>query len=236
MKLNKNQKDLRTRLIQVIYEAGASHIGSAISVIDIIDSIYEIKSKDDRFVLSNGHAAMAYYAVLEKNKYLKKNHLKKLGVHPDRNPKIGIDLSTGSLGQGLPIALGMALANPEISVYCLISDGEAAEGSIWEALRIYQQASPKNLKIIISVNGWGAYDSISAKNLKKRLKGFGLDIVEMNGHDLVEIKKLLKKKSILPAIFFAKTDSEQLPFLKGLSAHYHAMNEDDYQLALKKFS
>jgi len=230
------QKRLRKRLAEIIYKAKASHMGSALSVIDLIDSIYSIKSKKDRFVLSNGHAASAYYVVLEKFGYLKDIDLNKLGVHPDRNPKMGIDVSTGSLGQGLPIALGMALANPKTNVYCLISDGEAAEGSIWESLRVYQEQVPKNLKIIISVNGWGAYDPISSKNLEKRLKGFGLDVIKMNGHNPQEIISLLKKEYDGPTIYFAQTNSEQLPFLRGLTAHYHSMSEEDYQLALKIFS
>jgi transketolase len=236
MKLSKKQKALRRRLMEVIFAAGASHIGSSLSTIDLIDSIYEVKSKKDRFILSNGHAAAAYYVVLEKNKYLKNIDLNKLKVHPDRDPKKGIDVSTGSLGQGLPIALGMALASPKKNVYCLISDGEAAEGSIWESLRVYQEQSPKNLKIILSANGWGAYDKVSSKLLKRRLKGFGLNIVKMNGHNSEEIISLLKNNYNEPTIFFAKTTSEQLPFLKDLIAHYHSMSKDDYQLAMKKFS
>lgn len=236
MELSTEQKSLRKRLIKVIYSAGASHMGSSLSTIDLIDSVYKVKSKKDRFILSNGHAAAAYYVVLEKNKYLKNIDLNKLGVHPDRDSKKGIDVSTGSLGQGLPIALGMALASPQKHIYCLISDGEAAEGSIWESLRVYQEQSPKNLKIIVSANGWGAYDKVSSKALKMRLKGFGLNVIKMNGHNPEEIISLLKTNYDKPTVFFAKTTSEQLPFLKDLIAHYHSMSEEDYQLAMKKFS
>ena len=110
MRLTTNQKIIRKRLISVLHKANTSHIGSCLSVIDIIDTIYNIKSKNDKFILSNGHAAASYYVILEKYKYLTDIDLNSLGVHPDRNIKIDICTSTGSLGQGLPIALGMALA------------------------------------------------------------------------------------------------------------------------------
>ena len=184
----------------------------------------------------NGHAAAAYYVVLEKNNYLKNIDLNTLGVHPDRDLKKHIHVSTGSLGQGLPIALGMALADKKKTIYCLISDGECAEGSIWEALRVYQQEAPNNLKIVVSVNGWGAYDKISSRDLKKRFTGFGLKVVSINGHDQNQIVTSLKEKYDKPTLFFAKTNSDQLPFLKDLVAHYHSMSEEEYQLAVKKFS
>lgn len=236
MKLSTQQKKLRRRLMEVIYQAKTSHIGSALSVIDLIDAVYQVKKKKDKFILSNGHAAAAYYVVLEKNGYLKNVDLNKLGVHPERNPKLGIDISTGSLGQGLPIALGMALASPQKNIYCLISDGETAEGSIWEALRIYYEQFPKNLKIILSANGWGAYGKVSGQLLKKRIEGFGLDLEKIDGHNIEKIINSLNKEIERPTLFFADTISYQLPFLKDLVAHYHTMSEEDYQLAIKKFS
>jgi len=236
MKFTQEQKKLRRRLMEVIHQSRTSHIGSALSVIDIIDAIYQIKKKNDKFVLSNGHAAAAYYVILEKHKILKDIDLNKLGVHPDRNEEIGIDVSTGSLGQGFPIALGMALASPKKTVFCLMSDGESAEGSVWESLRVYQDQFPKNLRIIISANGWGAYDRISSKLLKNRFKGFGLKVNDFNGHDVEEIAETLGSEPVEPTLYFAKTTSEQLPFLKGLIAHYHTMSDNEYQLAIKKFS
>lgn len=228
-----NQKFLRKRLLTIINNAHTSHIGSCLSVIDIIDTLYQIKDKNEKFVLSNGHCAAALYVVLEKYKYLKKADLSKLHTHPDRDKKSGIDVSTGSLGQGLPIALGMAMANRQKNVYCLISDGECDEGSIWEALRIIHDQKIINLKIIVSVNGWGAYDRIDSINLEKRFKGFGFDLIKVDGTNQIQLAAVIKTLYKKPTIIFAKTLSEQFPFLIGQDAHYYIMNDLDYQLAFE---
>lgn len=233
MKLTKNQKLLRCKLLEIINDVHTSHIGSCLSIIDIVDSVYQIKAKNEKFILSNGHAAASLYVVLEKYKYLDKANLVDYNVHPDRDENKGIDLSTGSLGQGLPIAVGMALANRKKNVYCLISDGECAEGSIWEALRIIYDQKITNLKIIASINGWGAYDPINSKDLEKRFKGFGFKIIKINGHNQDQIIKTLKENYTEPTIIFAKTCSEQFPFLLGQDAHYCTMKEEDYQLVTK---
>lgn len=229
--LNENQKILRKRLIEILYNLKSSHIGSCFNTIDLIDSVYSIKNKNDKFILSCGHAALAFYVVLEKYKFLKNTDLKSLYLHPDRNKKIGIEVSSGSLGLGLPISVGMAIANRENKIYCLISDGECAEGSIWESFRIIQDLKIKNIRIIITANGWGAYGPISLENLKKRIEGFGFKILEIDGHNKEEINNSLKVISEMD-ILFARTNSEQLPFLKGLDAHYYIMNERDYQVAM----
>lgn len=234
IKFDKNQKEIRSKLLDIINRAHASHIGSCLSAIDIIDAIYSTKNKREKFVLSNGHAGAALYIILEKYGYLKNPNLAKLNVHPDRNSKIGIDVSTGSLGQGLPIALGMALADKNKNVYCLISDGECTEGSIWESLRIIHDLNICNIKIVVNVNGWGAYGPISIKYLIKRLRAFSFGLNIINGHKPEEILRALKRKNTKPTIIVAKTSSEQFGFLKGLDAHYFVMEESDYQLAKKK--
>jgi len=234
IKFDKNQKEIRKKLLGMINRAHTSHIGSCLSSIDIIDAVYSIKKRQENFILSNGHAAASLYIILEKYGYLKNPDLSKLNAHPDRNPDKGIDVSTGSLGQGLPIAVGMALANKDKNVYCLISDGECAEGSIWESLRIVHDLKICNLKIIVSSNGWGAYDPISDKHLIKRFKGFDLDLIKIDGHKPQEIIKALKMKVNKPTVIFAKTSSEQFGFLKGLDAHYYVMSDSDYELVMEK--
>lgn len=233
--LNKEQKNIRSRIIEISYRKGLSHLGSCLSSVDIIDTIYEIKHKDDKFVLSNGHAGVALYAVLEKNGLIKNPKTsEKLYIHPDRNPKIGIDVSTGSLGQGLPIALGLALSNKQKNAYCIVSDGECTEGSIWESLRIATDHKVDNLKIVVNANGWGAYGPISTSILLKRLKAFGCMVISVDGHDKKALSKALKKKSInKPSIIFAKTEVEQFEFLKGQDAHYKIMKKKDYNKALE---
>lgn len=207
--LSKEQKIIRLRVIEISYGSRLSHIGSCISAIDIINEIYKIKKRNEKFILSNGHAGIALYVILEKNGFIKNSHIKNFHIHPDRNPKLGIDVSTGSLGQGLPIALGMAISDRNKNYYCLISDGECAEGSIWEALRIKTENKISNLKVYVNLNGYGAYGKIDSLKLIKKLKIF------------------------CPDIIIKKTNVEQFPFLKGQDAHYYIMTKNDYEKAIK---
>ncbi len=203
-------KDLKRRIIEISYKYNKSHIGSCLSAVDIIEEIYNLKRKDEKFILSEGHAGVALYCILEKHEGRDPEYLlNKHGIHPERDEKNGIWCTTGSLGQGLPIALGMALANKSKNVYCMISDGEAAEGSIWEALRIKTDNKIDNLRVYINLNGYGAYGTIDVAVLIKRLKVF------------------------CPDINIRRTTVEQLPFLKKLDAHYHVMNDAEYKQAME---
>jgi len=130
---------LKKRILEVAYTHKLSHLGSYFSSVSIIDEIYSKMTIDDIFILSAGHAAVALYAVVEKYHGINAEKLfKKHGGHPHRDESDFIYCSTGSLGMGLPVAVGRAIANPRRKVYCLISDGECAEGSIWESLRYVQ--------------------------------------------------------------------------------------------------
>lgn len=223
--LNKNQKQLRQRITEISYKNKLSHIGSCLNSVDLIDGIYRNKLKNDIFILSSGHAAVAWYAVLEKyNKNKKYDKIDR--VHPDRLSNPDISISTGSLGQGLPIAVGVALSDRTRNVYCMVSDGECAEGSIWEALRIIIDNNIANLVVIVNANKYGAYDQIDSLKLKKRLSGFGFKIVDIDGHSPIAIDKALKAIHKEPLLIFANTTSEQLPFLQGQNAHYYVMNDD----------
>ncbi len=234
--LTKNQKDIRLRLLKILYKGQSSHIGSCLNVIDLIDCIYAVKKKDDPFVLSSGHAAASLYTILEKYNYLKNPNIKKLGFHPKRNVKYGIDVSTGSLGQGLSIAVGMALANRRRDVYCVVSDGECTEGSIWESLRVVHELALYNLKIIVSANGWGAYGPIYGKDLQRRIRGFGFTLIHVDGHNTSRIIKALRTKNHKAVVFFATTSSEQLSFLHGIHAHYLIMDRTNYQISIKELT
>lgn len=232
--LTKEQVNIRRRIVEISYQAKLSHLGSCLSAVDLIDCVYKFKKKEEKLVLSCGHTAVALYAVLEKYGFIKDlNILKNLHVHPDRNPDIDIHVSTGSLGQGLPIALGMALANRKNGVYCMISDGECAEGSIWEALRVASDNKVTNLKIVLNANGWGAYGPVALEPLIERIKAFGYRVVEVDGHKHNSISKALKLiPDHQPILIFARTDVEQFPFLRGLDAHYYVMSEDVYTLLM----
>ncbi len=203
-------KNLKRRIIEISYKYKKSHIGSCLSAVDIIEEIYDLKKKADKFILSEGHAAVALYCVLEKHEGRDPEYLlKKHGIHPGRDEKNGIWCTTGSLGQGLPIALGMAMAEKKKNIYCLISDGEAAEGSIWETLRIKTDNKIDNLKVYVNLNEYGAYGKINSLRLIKRLRAF------------------------CPNIIIKRTNVEQLPFLNGQDAHYYTMKENDYAKALE---
>jgi transketolase len=153
--------DLEKRILEISFKYKLSHLGSCLTAVDIIDEIYSKKKPDEPFILSCGHAGLALYVVIEKYEGVNAEEIfKHHGVHPDKCDKCHIYCSTGSLGQGLPIALGMALADRNKNVYCLISDGECAEGSIAEALRIKKEYGVDNLKVYCNYNGWGAYRKI----------------------------------------------------------------------------
>ncbi len=231
-KLKQHQKILRRRILEISHKHGLSHLGSCLSAVDIIDTIYAVKKPEEKFILSNGHAGVALYVVLEDRGLMKDLHKSKhISVHPDRNMKLGIHVSTGSLGQGLPIALGMALANKDHRVFCIISDGECAEGSIWESLRLASDLNLYNLKVVVNANGWGAYDPIELKLLKKRLQAFCHKLHVISGHDQKSLLKKLKLRSKQLEVIFAQTRVEQLPFLVGQDAHYYVMKDEDFALA-----
>ena len=127
------------------------------------------------------------------------------GEHPHRDEQNKIYCSTGSLGLGLLVAIGRAMANKNRKVYCLISDGESAEGSIWEGLRFIKESKLDNIKVYVNINGYAAYDAIDVEYLEKRLVAF------------------------LPYINLRRTNVSHYSFLCGLNAHYHVMKEGDYK-------
>lgn len=234
--MKSEQINNRRRIIELSYEADTTHIGSALSSVDIIEAIYSVKKIDEKFVLSNGHAAAALYVVMEKYGLLSEPSIKDLGVHPDRNLDLGIEVSSGSLGQGFPIAVGMALANREKNVYCCVSDGECAEGSIWEAMRIASNEKLTNIKLVVNANGYGGYKEVDTNQLASAMQSFGWNLVEVDGHDLDGLTAALRLKTIKPVVVFAHTRVDELPFLSGLSAHYYKMTSEDYKLALDIWS
>lgn len=227
-------KKLRLRILEIIHRAHTYHIGSCICSLDLIYGIYNVKKQKDKFVLSNGHAAVAWYAVLEHAGLLHDPSLANLHVHPDRNPAIGIEASSGSLGQGLPIAVGMALSDRRKRVYCMVSDGECNEGSIWESLRVAVEQKLDNLTVIVNANGWGSYGRISTTLLIKRLRGFVGALTVIDGHNIKKITKALtKKRKNKPLCILARTHAGHIPFLKGQDALYHVMTDNEFRWVKK---
>lgn len=202
--MNETLEKLSKRILEISVKHKLSHLGSCFTTLPIILEIFERKQSTDRFVLSNGHAGLAYYVVLEHFTGVDAEMLLvKHGIHPERDLENGIEVSTGSLGLGLTVATGMALANPNVTVYCIISDGESAEGSIWESLRFIEENDLKNIEVFVNVNGWAAYKSVDQEKLSNRLKAF------------------------LPSINIRYTDvNGTIQFENPLAAHYTMANED----------
>lgn len=225
------QRVLRRTILDVSYKRSFSHIGSCLTAVDAIAAIYNVKKRNDIFVLSNGHAAVAWYAVLYNQKRISQKTLHQLSVHPDRNLKNGIPVSTGSLGHGLPIAVGMAMARKS-HVYCMVSDGEMTEGSVWESLRLIREKKIANITIIVNANGWSALGPINRDHLIKQVKGFGFKTKVVNGHTIALLEKVFSNPH--QSVIFCKTTVDQYPFLKGVEAHYYLLGKDDYINALKK--
>lgn len=196
---------LEKRIIDITFQEKLSHLSSCLSAHPIIHEIYNIKKDDEVFILSNGHAGLALYVELEYRYGIDPIMLlHKHGIHPGKDLENKLYCSTGSLGSGLPIAVGRALANRNKNVYCLISDGEAAEGSIWESLRFINIAKLDNLKVYANINGMSAYEYLNVEYLENRLKVF------------------------LPSINIRKSEPRDFDFAKGLLTHYYVMKPEDY--------
>ena len=201
--------ELKKRIAEIAFKHRLGHLGSYLSSVGIVDEMFSKMEKDDIFILSSGHCALALYVCLEKYHGINAEDMfLKHGGHPHRDEENKIYCSTGSLGLGLTIALGRAVANPNRKVWVLISDGEAAEGSLWEALKTIQEDGIDNIEVYVNINGLCAYKEVDVDYMSTRLKAF------------------------LPTINLRYTTVEQYPFLKGLNAHYHVMSEENYKQVL----
>ncbi len=255
-------KNIRETLIKAIYEAGSGHPGGSLSAADIMTVLYfeemNIDPKNpsmktrDRFVLSKGHAAPVLYATLAERGYFPKEDvltLRKLGSkfqgHPSRDKVPGVEMSTGSLGQGISAAVGMAIADKLDSknrrVYALLGDGELQEGIVWEAFMAASHYSLANLTAIIDWNGLqidGKNDDVmTVKPIDEKLKAFGWDVVLIDGHDMDDIKRGFEHargEKTKPSCIIAKTHKGMgVSFMKDEAGwHGKAPNEEQLKVAL----
>jgi len=258
---NLSGKRLRQIILEQSKRAGVGHIGSALSIVDIIVSLYskalQIFQPDDperdRFILSKGHAVLALYAALFLKGWLKEEKLNSycgdasmLGVHPEHTLP-GVDFSTGSLGQGLSMGTGSALAahlqGSSRRVFVLVSDAECNEGSLWEAVMFAAHHNLSNLIVIVDLNGQQALgytkDILSPSPLSDRWRAFNWDVHEVDGHNATQMSNTIARlntRSGGPHVLIAQT-----VFGKGVSFmenqikwHYLPMSEGEYQLALNE--
>jgi transketolase len=214
--LDQRSRDLRLLVLDALEGGSRGHLGPALSLIEIVrvlydsvlhhDSNYPLLAQRDRFILSKGHGCLGLYAVLADHGYISKIELKgyctfesKLGGHPERATLPGVEFSTGSLGHGLSVGIGMAMAarlKGELwRTYVLIGDGELNEGSNWEGAMHASQHQLGALTVIIDFNQMqasGRIDSILTLDpLEAKLEAFGFNVVKVNGHDLVELEREL---------------------------------------------
>jgi transketolase len=205
-------RDMRSDIVRMIGLARSGHPGGSLSCTDILVCLYFYKMNHDpkrpqwpdrdRFVLSKGHAAPALYAVLARSGYFERDELwrlRRLGSilqgHPDRLKTPGVEISTGSLGQGLAsacgIALGLRMESNPARVYALIGDGESQEGGIWEAAMLAGHHCLDNLTVFLDNNGLqidgSCCDVVGLGDLAAKWAAFGWQVQEVNGHDVMEI-------------------------------------------------
>lgn len=256
-------KKVRIDIIDMIYNAKSGHPGGSLSCTDILVALYHGKmnlnldengNRIDKFVLSKGHAAPAYYAVLSSKGFIPHEDLKTLRKidsylegHPS-NKINGVDVSSGSLGQGLSIANGMALAkkldNKEGKVYCVLGDGEIQEGQIWEACMTANKYKLNNLVVFLDYNGLqidgNIIDVKSVDNLKGKFESFGWNVQEIDGHDFEQILTAIDntENSSKPNMIIAKTiKGKGVSFMEDKAGwHGKAPNEEEYKIAIEELS
>ena len=251
----------RKRILGLSQKLGALHIAPAFSCLEIVDTIYyELMRRKpefpaqylDTFILSKGHGALALYTVLEGLGILEKSDLDnickpfgRLGGHPDYGIP-GVEASTGSLGHGLPIALGMALADKiykvDRMVYVLMSDAEMQEGSVWEAMLFAPTLKLNNLVVVVDSNDFQVLDRISKINpnfypILNKVLAFGWESVVIFGHDSASIKQSVKnREGKRPHLVLAQTvKGRGVSFMENNPIwNFRSPSKEEYDLALKE--
>ena len=257
--------EIKKDILKMIYDAQSGHPGGSLSCANIIyllyNNIMNINLKNpqwkqrDIFILSKGHAAPALYAVLSKIGFIKREELftlrqfgSKLQGHPVKDPEIGIEVSTGSLGMGLSIGVGCALAakldkEEDKNVYVLLGDGELNEGAIWEAAMSASHFKLDNLIAIVDRNGIqidGSTEEIMAlEPLAEKWKAFGWEVIEVDGSNLYEMlrgfeksKKILKKPKVIISYLIKGSDVSFMQHTRKY--HGRAPNKEEYETGLKE--
>lgn len=260
--LTKICRQVRRDIIEMTANAGSGHPGGSLSAVELLTSVFynhmrvDPKNPDDpdrdRFVLSKGHAAPCYYGVLAEMGFISREEFTNfrqlhsiLQGHPDCKKVPGVDASTGSLGQGCSIAVGMALGakiqGKDAKVYALLGDGECQEGQIWEAFMAAAHHKLDNLTVIIDNNGLqidGTNDEVmSLGDLPAKLRAFGFEVFEIDGHDLDAIEAALSAPvSGKPKCILAHTvKGKGVSFMENqVGWHGKAPNAEQRQQALKE--
>ena len=255
--------EIRKDIIKEIYSAQSGHPGGALSIADILTVLYfnqmNINPEDpksnlrDRLVLSKGHASAALYAVLAEKGYFPKEDLESfrkadsyLQGHPDMNKVPGVDMTSGSLGQGLSVANGMAIASKldqlGCRIYCILGDGEIEEGQIWEAAMTANKYKLDNLCVILDYNGLqidGKVEEVKSLDLlRSKWEAFGFNVIEVDGHNiqnLIDSFETARSTKEKPSIIIAKTiKGKGVSFMEDkVEWHGKSLNYEEYKKALE---
>ena len=264
--LKSKAKEIRKEIVTMIYNAQSGHPGGSLSIVEILTTLYfyemnidpksPLDENRDRFVLSKGHCAPALYATLAERGYFPIEDLKGfrkldgyLQGHPDMKHTKGVDMSTGSLGQGLSAANGMALAakvnNKDYRVYAILGDGEIEEGQIWEAAMSASHYKLDNLCIFVDNNNLqidGTVESVmSPYPIDKKFEDFGFNVIRIDGHNYEEIIDALEKaretKGKPTAVIANTTKGKGVSFMENEAGwHGKAPNDEQYEIAMKDLS
>ena len=262
--LEKQAKVIRRGIIEQVYKAGSGHPGGSLSIADIMTVLYfnelNIDEKNpkwedrDRVVLSKGHCVPALYSCLANRGFFDVSELtgfreieSKLQGHPDMTKVPGVDMSTGSLGQGLSAAVGMAIAGKmdkkNYRVYCVLGDGEIEEGQVWEAAMAANKYKLDNLCVIVDNNNLQIDGSIeevmSSYPIDEKFKSFGFQIIKIDGHNIEEIMsafEVAKNVKDMPVCIIAKTiKGKGVSYMENkVEWHGKAPNEEQYKVAMEE--
>lgn len=266
LNLKRISNNVRKSIVEEVYSAQSGHSGGALSCADILTVLYfnqmniDPEKKDDlnrdRLVLSKGHASAALYAVLAERGYFSKDELKgfrKLGSmlqgHPDMKHIPGVDMTAGSLGQGLSVANGMAISSKlderGFRVYCIVGDGEIEEGQIWEAAMASAHYKLDNLCLVVDNNNLQidgkVSDVMSVYPLKEKFEAFGFEVFEVDGNDIDELITVFDKAKTVkgkPTAIIAKTiKGKGVSFMEDKADwHGKAPNDEEYKTAIEDLS
>lgn len=260
--LSKMAKEIRLGILEEVYSAQSGHPGGSLSIADILTVLYfnemnidpenPQNEERDRLVLSKGHASPALYSALASRGFFDKEDLKtfrsiesNLQGHPDKNKVKGVDMTTGSLGQGLSVSNGMALSgkrnNKDYRVYCIVGDGEIEEGQFWEAAMTSSHYKLDNLCLIVDNNNLQIDGQVSEVMniypIDEKLKSFGFEVICIDGNNISEILEAFGKARTIkekPTAIIAKTiKGKGVSFMENQAGwHGKAPDDDEYKQAI----
>lgn len=259
--MDTTSREIKTRIVQMTHYSRSSHVGSCLSIADILFVLYfrvlqvdphDPKNEErDRFILSKGHGSAALYATLAERGFFPKEWLDRFYIdngalpgHLDKDMVPGIEVSSGSLGHGLSIGCGMAISNRQKGnpgrVYLLLGDGECNEGSVWEGVMLAATRKLDNLTAIVDFNklqGFGrTNDVIDQSNMAERWRCFGWETYEVDGHDQEELERLLRLPQQGPKAIIAHTiKGKGVSFMENkLEWHYKSPDTQQYEAAVQE--